>query len=387
MTGERTIVSPRESDLAAAWRELPTHTSILLACAPADLAPTLRAAERAGFFGMRIEGGAIRAWKGKEGPCYDTGRSAGYRGAAAAAMDDDRHLLFRRIRVCEKTARIYGSPAYREFTEVTEPDPALLARLSTDPVPFDCDTFEADARTLAETVRADAAAAGERRAVLYPGPFRMLILADGTIVRRGRPVRVRPDQARELESRDGAREETVLPAADPENYLELYRARGAACLLDDLAPEGAPGPARAPDLRALADAPEAMRRRLGRMIERGDEYFILSGSDPAQADGCCPSNDVGAANRLAESGILDAWCAAPHAECPTTIYSFAGEMRREGDRPAFTRNEPLRAEVKRFLETGPGPGRRALIHAALWILIAGAIALLVYATLRGGGGR
>ena len=89
----------------------------------------------------------ITALKGKVGACFETGRSATYAGAALAVMDDDHHLIVGTIRVCEKTGGLYTLPPYQGLLTVTEGDAGLLERLETDPVPFDCNTFEAGCRT------------------------------------------------------------------------------------------------------------------------------------------------------------------------------------------------------------------------------------------------
>jgi hypothetical protein len=325
--------------------------------------------ERAGFVGLTLENGLVRAWKGKDGPCWETGRRATYRGAAAAALDDDKHLLFGTLRLCEKTARVYKLPPYAKVVEVTDPDPAYLGK---DPVPFDCDTFEADAAKLAASLAPVAPA--ETSPILYPGPFKLLILRDGTIVRRGQPVRA---AAGEL-----LRSGEVRPApegAAAENYLDQYKARGALCLLGDL-PFERSAPRRL-SIEALADAAEATRRRLVKLIERKDDYFLLVGSDPADKDGCCPSDDVGHANALVKAGVLEAWTASAEAACPSTVYAFAGEIASRGEKPAFVKNEKLRADVLAFIQSKKGlPARIALRLALVLILLAGA-ALSLWALL------
>jgi hypothetical protein len=152
--------------------------------------------EAAGFFGMRIEhpgvaGSVARvtANKGKDGPpCYDTGRTARYTGSASAALDDAGHLLFGDMRVCEKTAQMYASEPYCGLVRVSEAAPQLLARLRTSPAPFDCDSFEADAAKLGKRLAAQTAAPAETVPVLYAGPFRLLVLPDGSMLHRGRAV-------------------------------------------------------------------------------------------------------------------------------------------------------------------------------------------------------
>jgi hypothetical protein len=373
-----TLASPRAVDLQNAWRGLSARGSAVITCAPAEVGATLLAAEQAGFFGMRLEEGRILAWKGKEGPCYDTGRTARYLGSAAAVMDDDKHLLFGQLRVCEKTARLYSSEAYQGRIEVSEPDAGLIARLEKDPAPFDCDTFETDARTLASTL-SPKVAGGDRAVVLYPGPFKMLILADGTIVRRGLPVRLPVDQARTLRERDGALADPPGDPIDPPNYSDLYRIQGAAFLLGEL---GASRPARPADLDAIDELPESMKRRLQAVISRGDDYFILTGSDPAQKDGCCPSNEVGIANLLVDRGILASRGELANSECPVTLYAFASEIASGTGKPEFLRNAALRDAVRRRIEAGPRLSRKAVARLALLAVLAAAVVALAYAVYR-----
>ncbi len=374
-----TLASPSPADLAKAYAGLSARGYVTITCGPEQIAATLLAAEEAGFFGMRVEGATITAHKGKEGPCFDTGRRAQYRGSAAGVMDDDHHLLYGTLRVCEKTGRLYSSDTYQGRLSVTDADPALLGRLEKDPLPFDCDTFEADAKALAESLSAAPAATAERVEVFYPGPFRLLILKDGTMVRRGRSVRVSPAQARELEELDGAHRMSG-PAIDPPNFRDLYRREGAACLLGDLATETRP--ARPTNLDALDELPETMKRRLQTVIARGEEYFILTGSDPAQKDGCCPSNDVGVANKLVESGILDARGAGANSDCPVPLYAFAAEIRPGVGKPTFKRNDALRAAVQDRFEKGPRLSSKAVVRLALFALLAGAAIALAIAIYR-----
>jgi hypothetical protein len=373
------LESPSAADLQSAYRGLSAHGSVTITCDPARLEETMLAAERAGFFGLRAAGGRITAHKGKEGPCYDTGRTARYLGSAAAVLDDDHHLLFGTLRVCEKTGRLYASEAYEGRIEVSDPEGALLARLEKDPAPFECDTFEADARKLASELT-PAAAAGEQVSVYYPGPLKLLILKDGTMVRRGQPVRLPLAQARELGRQDGAvLQGADARAADPQNFAALYRERGAAFLLGDLGPARAPAPA---ELDALDLLPDAMKRRLQTVLSRGEDYFILTGSDPGQKDGCCPSNDVGLANRLVEHGILESRGELTNSECPVTLYAFASEIQQGTGKPVFVRNDALRAAVGERLESGPRIGPKALVRIALVAVLAAALVTLAIVFFR-----
>jgi hypothetical protein len=355
------------SGLREAYARLANGASIEL---PAD---DLLEIERAGFVGLRLENGIVRAWKGKDGPCFETGRSARYRGAAAAALDDDRHLLFGTMRLCEKTASIYRLPAYAGLVEVTD-----ATGSEKDAVPFDCDTFEADAAKLAASLAAVEVV--DRVAILYPGPFKLLILKNGDIVRRGLAARVGRGEAELLKQRDGAVE--AAGGIVPSNYLKEYERRGALCLLGDLEFGATTTIRRKPSLEALADAAEPMRRRLLKLIERGDDYFLLVGSDPADKDGCCPSDDVGRANALVRAGVLEGWTASAEASCPSTVYAFAGEITSRGEQPSFAKNEKLRASVREFIASKAGiPARVAvrLLWLALGLL---GLALAVWALLR-----
>ncbi|HVE38245.1 MAG TPA: hypothetical protein VNM14_00070 [Planctomycetota bacterium] len=378
-----TLASPTPADLMKAYQSLSARGSVTITCAPAEIGSVLLSAENAGFFGMRVDGTSITAHKGKEGPCYDSGRSARYLGSAAAVLDDDNHLLSGTLRVCEKTGRLYASEAYRGRLEVTEPDPSLLARLEKDPAPFDCDTFQADAKSLAEALKPQAAREGGTP-IFYPGPFKLLILRDGTMVRRGRLELLSREQAEELKARDGAwinPDGQPGPARIPENYVDLYRKDGAACLLGDLSLQPRPA-GKDPSFDALDEVPPAMKRRLLALLDRNEDYFILTGSDPAQKDGCCPSNDVGIANHLVEAGILDSHGAGSNSDCPVTLYAFHSEIRAGVGKPRFARSDAFRAAVRRRLESGPHLSQKAVLRLALLVLFAGAVLTLGLALFR-----
>ena len=66
---------------------------------------------------------------------------------------------------------------------MTPADKKLLKTLETDPVPFNCDTFEKDALLLSDMVKYSSEK--PEAPILYPGPFKKIILKNGTIIRRG----------------------------------------------------------------------------------------------------------------------------------------------------------------------------------------------------------
>ena len=111
----------------------------------------LNAFVAAGFYGVRElssfswrqEGGihfhsvTIEAFKGKEGPCWETYRQAYYQGPFSAVHDDDGHVYRRGVAVpvCEKTAEILSRPPYEGHFLISEP---LVD--ASEQIPFDCAT-------------------------------------------------------------------------------------------------------------------------------------------------------------------------------------------------------------------------------------------------------
>ena len=338
---EKTLTSPHPTHVDEAFRTLSPQGTLTIVCRATEVAALLMAAERAGFRSMRVDrSDGLKILAHKAGP-----QGAGYRGPAAAAVDDEGRLL------------LNGADA---------PKPGS-------------DPFLADAKRLVAWLGLPAGTK-DRVVVFYPGPFKLLILKDGAIVRRGQPIRLPAEQAKELEQQEGAwlNPKIWSVATDPRNYAALYRERGAICLLESLDP---------PDLDALDSAPETMRKRLLTLIERGEDYFLLTGSDPGQKDGCCPSNDVGAANQLVQAGILSATDSMTNPDCPVTIYAFASEIRKLLEKPTFVRNEVLRAAVKERIVKGPRLSGKLILRLGLVILMAAALAVLAFALFRQFRGR
>ncbi len=100
----------------------------------------------------------------------------------------------------------------------------------------------------------------------------------------------------------------------------------------------------------LAKSSPKLRARIAAVIERGDPYFLLTGSDPDATGGCCPATEVGQANRLVEAGLLARWMppSVAHA-CPCTFYAFAGEIVPGEPKPSFVVQQERRAQAKRVL--------------------------------------
>ncbi len=337
LSKEKTLTSPPPTHVDEAFRTLSADGTLTIQCRATEVTPLLLAAERAGFRGMRVTRGEalLQILAHKTGP-----QGAGYRGPCAAALDDEGRLL------------VNGA----------------------DPAPRGQDPFTKDAKRLVSWLGLPAGTR-DRVVVFYPGPFRILILKDGAIVRRGQPIRLPKEQAQELERDEGAWVNPKIwsAATDPKNYADLYRERGAICLLES---------DKAPDLDAIDDVSPDMRRRIKTVIERGEDYFVLTGSDPAQKDGCCPSNDVGEANLLVQAGLLSSSLDLTNADCPASIYAFAAEIRKLGDKPTFVRNDPLRNTLKERIERGPRLSRKLMIRLGLVILFAAALAVLAVTVVR-----
>lgn len=64
--------------------------------------------------GIEFRSVTVRAWKGKEGPCWDHNQAVIYRGPWSEVRDDDGHVLRRGVRtaVCEKTFRLLTHEPY-----------------------------------------------------------------------------------------------------------------------------------------------------------------------------------------------------------------------------------------------------------------------------------
>lgn len=85
--------------------------------------------------GINFHSVTVRAWKGKQGPCYETWRTAMYRGPFSRVEDDDHHVFERGrfVPVCDKTAELLEREPYKGRFHVTPrlEDPAKR-------IPFDC---------------------------------------------------------------------------------------------------------------------------------------------------------------------------------------------------------------------------------------------------------
>ncbi len=329
------INNPDKPALQNAYRSLPQTGEISLDTSLGNLNSILVDMESSGFIGIKIESlnpgsetANIKAYKGKSGPCYNTGRFAIYLGTAMAALDDDNHILFvnEETPVCEKTAKIYRLPVYEKHIKCSDGNPDLIAKLDEEPEIFNCSTFEEDQEKLYQLAKERKKAEGGEE-LFYPGPFRLLIMSDGRIIRRGQNTLVPKSEAGLLKKKDGLFRLKNFKSIKPEFFSELYRTHGARCLLENYLQYDISESKGETDLSALGKISKELEEHLLKLIEHDRKYFILTGSNTDDISGCCPSEAVTEANRLAKSGILASYN-QPVSEdaCPVTIYAFKNEI-------------------------------------------------------------
>lgn len=358
------LLDPDELSLENAFRSLPRTGEITIETSLPKLSFQLEQLEHAGFAGMEIKAFAsteekitIRACKGKQGSCYNTGRTASYLGTAMAALDDDHHLMLagEEMPVCEKTATLYSFPAYKNHLDCSKADPMLMEKLHIDPELFDCDNFESSQERLYTRVQG-IKTGREFKDLFYPGPFKVLVLEDGTIIHRGRINKVPVKYAKKLIKGDGLFVIDGQASGPYEYFHELYLQVGPRCLLSLSQPEVITSHDHVSDLSALKNISRELRSRLLDTIENYKDYFILTGSNREDEYGCCPSDEVTMADHFVRKGILSASRETVTAEvCPITIYAFRNEISSKDGNLHFRRDQDFREELRdRLNKTNSG---------------------------------
>jgi hypothetical protein len=366
------------------YRSMPKLGDITLSVQADGLESTLKDLEKTGFVGMTIapfSSGAptrkIRAFKGKHGPCYDKGEQAVYLGEAAAALDDDHHLLLQSepLPVCEKTSNVLTLPPYEKLIRYVEPGQKISA---DQPKYFKYDHVEDDQEKLLKKV-GKPTRLKVRIPLFYPGPFRLLILADGTIVRRGKVTSIPDSEARKLMKKDGLFRIDDQTGEKNEFYQEEYARAGTKWMFDDFVVGGKSAQPVITDFTALPVISVKMKERLLQMIEKQKSYFLLSGSDPADRLGCCPSDEVAEANRLVQAGILESCSQADYVNsCPVTFYAFKGEIKSVSEEIEFMLNPEFREEVLGKLIQKPPKRFRNVIKWAILAFVAISVLFGIY---------
>ena len=382
------LQDPDDLSLENAYRSLPRTGEIILDISLARLSSRLESLEQTGFAGMEIkafgstgEKISIRACKGKQGTCYNTGRSARYLGAAMAALDDDHHLLLagEEMPICEKTATLYSLPSYSNQVFCSEANTALKEKLKTDPELSDCDQFESSQEKLFSMVRGKKHQ-GNFTDLLYPGPFKLLVLEDGTILHRGKVNRVPVRLAKKLIKNDGLFGFDGQGGGQYESFTELFQAEGPRCLLKRSQGNVISDHDHGYDFSALSHISRDFSERLIRTIESQKDYFMLTGSNREDAYGCCPSDEVTMADQLVGAGILSASRERATLEaCPVTIYAFRNELTSTAGDLQFSQDQEFRQEVLSRLKNN----RRSIIKGlARWTLFAFVVVTILLAIIR-----
>jgi len=152
--GGRAVISDIVSDEAVP-EHLQRDAELWSGCISGALTETefLQAFEQAGFYGIEIvkrdeapwrtvEGiefrsVTLRAYKGKEGACFERNQAVVYKGPFKEVLDDDGHRLKRGVRhaVCDKTFQLYGKEPYRAHFDLITPQTPVPPDQA---LPFDC---------------------------------------------------------------------------------------------------------------------------------------------------------------------------------------------------------------------------------------------------------
>ena len=382
------LQDPDDLSLENAYRSIPRTGEIILDTSFSRLSSQLESLEQAGFAGMMIkafgstrEKITIMAHKGKQGNCYNTGRSARYMGAAMAALDDDHHLLLagEDMPVCEKTTTLYSLPSYGNQVFCSEANPTLMEKLKTDPELFDCDQFESSQEKLFSIVRGKKHQ-GNFTDLLYPGPFKLLVLEDGTILHRGKVNRVPVPLAKKMIKSDVLFSFDGQGSGQYESFTELYQAEGPRCLLKKSQGNVISDHDHGHDFSALSHISRDFCERLIRTVESQKDYFMLTGSNREDTYGCCPSDEVTMADQLVRASILSASRErATLYACPVTIYAFRNELTSTAGDLQFSQDQEFRQEVLSRLKNN----RRSILKGlARWTLFAFVAVSILLAIIR-----
>jgi len=387
-TNAISLKDPDELSLENVYRSLPKTGEINVDTSIETIPVLLEMLERTGFAGMKIssftsleERILIKANKGKQGNCYDTGKSARYLGGALAALDDDHHLLFKGkdLPVCEKTTHLYSGPTYRNHIQCTAGDDELLDKLLLDPQSFDSETLENTLERL-YTMTPHHKVPGEFTDLFYPGPFRILILDEGTVIHRGRINKVPVQVAKNISRSDGLFHVAGLAPGPHAFFPELYKLEGPLCLLKKTRGTQITLAAQDPDFSSLDTIPRELRARIRSTLEGKKDYFMLTGSNREDQFGCCPSDEVTEADKLVRAGILSASREqeAPDA-CPLTIYTFQNELSNVDGKLHFIQDQSFREDVFSRLKK---PRMGILKMLARWALLVFVALTIILAIIR-----
>lgn len=362
------LSNPLFLELDDAYRSLPKFSEISIKTSEPQR--VLAEMEKIGFVAMRITLNlnertvwTIQATKGKHGPCKFTGKYTAYTGSALAALDDDLHLLpaNQPIEVCDKTFAVHMLPAYKNLIIDRSEASRLTKAQKKEP-----DDFDTTLGKLYQHLRSINPEPGAKKMLFYPGPFRLLILHNGSIVRRGEWNAVPETFVSNLKKVDGLIEILSNTDVKPVYLQEKYEQKGAFALMDiiQLIPrETNNNPA---DLSYLVNLRGPLRERILKLIKERKKYFVLVGSDLTDEFGCCPSEEVTEANRLVKKGILSAYTEkVPGESCPLTFYALKGELTVTDTGLESECDDQQRATIHRHLTRTTSTAKKIIKWALL----------------------
>ncbi len=367
------LQDPDKLAIDDAYRGISKWSYLTLTVKEKNLEDTLKNLEMTGFVGITIAPflpntgiRKIKAYKGKHGVCYEKGQKAVYSGAATAALDDDHHLLLNSepLPVCEKTNQVLSLPSYEHVIRIIPPEKEMSIE---QPEYFSYDYIEEDQDRLLKRV-GDIPEMVERIPLFYPGPFKMLILLDGTMVRRGRITHIPASVSKALIKNDRLFLVDDQPAEGNEFYQDVFQRVGSKWMYDDFVVGKKSDQAVNTDFTSLSTISVKMKERLSQMVDHKKSYFLLTGSDPFDHLGCCPSDDVAEANQLVRAGILESCSQADYMNaCPVTFYAFKGEIKSEKEEIEFEINLGFREQVLGKLNARPPKGIKKVVR---WVMLA-----------------
>lgn len=348
--------NPNKETLQQQYRQLKRFEKITLYCDTDKLNTTLQDCETIGFIALTIALPKLQnklieitCTKAKNGPCYDEGQKASYLGSSIAVLDDDAHLLFPHIYtpVCLKTKEIYTSNYY--LGKISIKNNPNFKPSEFGPLPFDCDDFDSAIQKLMTSdlkeINTD-----KHQTIFYPGPFKAIFTSCGFLIRRGQWVKVPKELANNLCREEGAIQENH-PSEPAPKFKAFIQEHGAPALLNLPILNRKIESNSSFNIHSLKGISESLKLKLLHCIEIDSDNFILTGSDPQNEFGCCPSEDVGHANQLVHSGILDRLSHDNHQDqCPIQLYTFKDEASISGETYHYKKNTTLRSLIQQNLE-------------------------------------
>jgi len=348
--------NPNKETLQQQYRQLKRFESLTVYCEAEKLNTMLQDCETIGFIALTISLPKLQnklieitCTKAKNGPCYDEGQKASYIGSSIAVLDDDAHFLFPHeyIPVCLKTKEIYTSNYYSGKISIKNNPNFKPSEFG--PLPFDCDDFDAAIQRLISSnlkeIKTD-----KVQSIFYPGPFKAIFTSCGYLIRRGQWLEVPKELAKALCREEGAIQENY-PSEPAPKFKAFIQEYGAPALLNLPIQNKKIESNSSFNIRSLDGISESLKLKLLHCIEIDSDNFIITGSDPQNEFGCCPSEDVGHANQLVHSGILDRLSHDNHQDqCPIQLYTFKDEASINGNSYRYQKNTTLRTLIQQNLE-------------------------------------